>query len=417
MNTPTGKIGEAKVVSLLTALFVFLLILDPGNVILGLKIPAFALLVIACALTFRSIWRYALPICLTVYLILGLTTALNLIFNDYPMDRGMAIYIYQTFLMMFLLLWINRLRFIERLHYPGLVVSGIVLTLWVIMAAFPEIEPVVYAFQEERFPGTLMMSRRTFLGIEMIGVYYNSTATLLLPMSIFLHKLLYNPGHKIRYLIWTMILIAPLLLGGTRAGMLAGMGCVVVLVLIKLWEKRSGKIIALIGAVAGIFIGAALVLMLLGETTETSNEAKSGLLDSFTTLVNEHPQVLLFGQGAGATFETEAHGSQTAIMEWSYLELIRWFGIPFMLVIVAIYVLPLFSIYKNRRELPWAVPIMTAYLFYLMVAGTNPLLLGSNGILVMLTVYSYAFNHAYRQPPGTKYPAGHRAVQGAIAGQ
>ena len=77
----------------------------------------------------------------------------------------------------------------------------------------------------------------------------------------------------------------------------------------------------------------------------------------------------------------------TYTTEWTYMELLRNYGI-FSLLIFAVMVYPLTQLYKLRRDRRVAA-MMFAYIFYLLIAGTNPLLISSTGMLVLLTIYSY----------------------------
>jgi O-antigen ligase len=81
--------------------------------------------------------------------------------------------------------------------------------------------------------------------------------------------------------------------------------------------------------------------------------------------------------------------------EWSYFEMIRMFGLIGATVIIVLFVFPLYIIYKKRKVLENAIPIFLGYFIYLIVGGTNPLLIGSSGMLVLLVSYSYAYNSHY----------------------
>ena len=57
-----------------------------------------------------------------------------------------------------------------------------------------------------------------------------------------------------------------------------------------------------------------------------------------------------------------------------------------------IYLYPVSVIWKNRLRLKYAYSIIGGYILYLLIAGTNPLLVNSTGMLALLVVYSYAYN-------------------------
>ena len=88
-----------------------------------------------------------------------------------------------------------------------------------------------------------------------------------------------------------------------------------------------------------------------------------------------------------AAFYSSGFLRVTNLTEWTYLELIRYFGI-LALVIIYIFYRPLVNLWKNFQN-NLSYTLFWAYLAYLLIAGTNPLLLSSTGMVVLLIVYSY----------------------------
>jgi hypothetical protein len=138
-----------------------------------------------------------------------------------------------------------------------------------------------------------------------------------------------------------------------------------------------------------------LIFSLIAEKSEASNKIKFANLDSYSELLIKHPTILLSGQGAGSIFYSKGRHSMVVQTEWSYLEILRMFGIIGAAVIVVLFFYPLYLIYKKRKLLELWVPAFLGYVLYLFVGGTNPLLLGSTGMLIMLSAYSYALNPSY----------------------
>jgi hypothetical protein len=136
---------------------------------------------------------------------------------------------------------------------------------------------------------------------------------------------------------------------------------------------------------------------LLNDKKESSLQIKSGHLISYKKLIVEHPLILILGAGAGSKFYSEGFKENVAQTEWSYAEIIRWFGVFGGGIIISIYLFPLYILYKKRKTLPYSFPVRIGYSFYLLIAGTNPLLLGSNGLLALLIIYNYVFNPKYEQ--------------------
>lgn len=378
------------------ALFVFVLIVDPADVLFRLKIPLFGLLFLLCLIVYPRIYKPFLLINISIYLILLLTSILGLVLV-YDTDDKTVIFFYKTFLMMLLLPWISHLEFLRKLTLPMIIVSFIVIFIYAVMQMFPQLEMVIYAFANGPYEGTIMMGRRSFIGIDFISVYYTSLPLFVLPMGVYWYRFLNDESKKLRnFLIWGTLFIV-IMMGATRAAMLAAIGIVCLLILSNMWTNKYGKRFAILLGIGGFILGIMVLNALLSDVTEGSNAAKQSLFYSFVHLINEHPLILICGQGVGATFDTGSVRGIAAISEWTYLELIRWFGIPLACVVILIYVYPLFVIYKKRKVLQYQQPLMIAYIFYLMIAATNPYLFGSNGILALLVMYSYAFNPIYRK--------------------
>ena len=128
--------------------------------------------------------------------------------------------------------------------------------------------------------------------------------------------------------------------------------------------------------------------MLLMEEDEPSNLVKYAHLASYKELFNENPLYLLLGQGPATEFYSIGFRKMTLKTEWTYLELLRNYG---MLCLPILYVIlrPLFELIKLSFKYDSALTIAAAYIIYLVIAGTNPLLLSSTGMLVILSAYSF----------------------------
>ena len=50
---------------------------------------------------------------------------------------------------------------------------------------------------------------------------------------------------------------------------------------------------------------------------------------------------------------------------------------------------PIFTLIKLALRHDSALAILVTYIIYLVIAGTNPLLFSSTGMLIILSVYSY----------------------------
>jgi hypothetical protein len=369
--------------------------IDPPNALLGLKNIVFGLLLLTCLCAYRTAWRHARGIIAIAYLVISISILIGHV-QGFSFDIQMVKSIYKTYVILFLLLWINKLSLLEKMFFPALLIACTIIAVYCLITFYPSLEHPLYLFFWEKY-SLMGISRRTFMGISVLGIYYTSVALLVMPLALCLHKALFEKGKKLKYYCLSIIFFIALLGAGTRACMFSATFLAFLIIVVRVYKSKAGKLAALIMiCVAAIFFCNA-VRQLLNEREEISLKARSGHLRSYKKLVGEHPLILILGEGAGSKFYSEGFRKETAQTEWSYAELIRWFGLFGAGIFVLIYVCPLYIFYRKRKILPYSLPVRIGYSFYLLIAGTNPLLLGSNGLLMLLIMYSYAFNPKYEQ--------------------
>lgn len=392
-----GAIKMNTIVNVLSALFVFSLMVDPGDVILRLKLPLFALLLVACVVAYPRIDLKLLRTDFIFYSILILSTLAGL-FAAYKTDYSMTVQLYKTFIMIWLLPWCRHLRLLEYLLLPGCVIGLVVVAIYIAVSVVPGTEIAVSSFFTNVFPGTIFLSRRTFLGINIIAVYYTSIPVLLLFIPVMQKTIFVLRNASFGYKAAFVLILIALVMGGTRALIGSALGIVFSLWVIGIGKKKGGKPFALLIGFIVLAAGVALLYLLLNDKGEQSLETKSVLAQAFYRHIDDHPGTLVWGNGVGAVFDSlGVRGDDATLSELSYFELIRWFGIPLTLVFMVIYIYPVFLIYKKRNRLLYGNGIIIGYVFYLLLAGTNPYLIGSNGLLALLIMYSYANNPLYER--------------------
>lgn len=385
-----------SVIEWMTALFVFFLMIDPGDVIFRLKLPLFILLLGVCMITYPKINYGLLKTNVLFYGILILTS-LTGFFMSYKTDNQMQMQLYKTFVMILLLPWCKHLKVLKTLFFPAVIIGLVVISIYFTIQIFPVLELPIYTFTQI-YSGTIFLSHRTFLGIDIFSVYYTSLPVLLLLLPVILQRIYSSPQNAFRYKVLFVIVFLALLIGGTRALMLSGISIVFIMWLMKIWQKKYGKIV--VGVVGMMVLAAAMLLLyfILNDTGEESLEVKSVLAEAFFRHIEKRPETLLWGNGVGAVFDSlGVRGENAALSELLYLELIRWFGVPLTIVFLMVYIYPVFLIYRKKDKLKYGISLITGYIFYLFLAGTNPYLIGSNGLLALLIMYSYAYNPYYEQ--------------------
>lgn len=388
------RINKQQIVEIALSLFVFVLLVDPADVILGVKIPLFAFVLLSILLVGYKGTKQTIFLPIISYLVIGITSVVGVLYQ-YNTDYDFLLFFALGFLMLFLLYWAKDIRVIEKCVFPGVTIAIIVSLIYnyFYLSGISDTS-IVYDIINKQYKGTLMISARQFLGVEVATVYYSSAPVLLIIFGYYYHKLL-NELNR-RNIIIVLALAMPLLIGGTRMLFLSLLGIIYSISIFKLWNskyRRTSILFSLLGVFSLVFI----VILFLSDKGESSLDNKTVLFNAFINHISIHPETLLFGNGVGATFDSLGVRGISAIQsEWTYLEFIRWFGLPLGMCFLSIYIYPIYLIIKRRKELFGSGAILISYLFYLVLAGTNPYLYSSNGMLSLLIMYSYALNPHYR---------------------
>mgnify|MGYP006170172931 FL=1 len=123
---------------------------------------------------------------------------------------------------------------------------------------------------------------------------------------------------------------------------------------------------------------------------EASNKMKLGFITDYINFWSENTLAFVIGQGlGGGIYTTERNLVYT--LEPTYFEIIRMFGLIGGLFIALFMLAPLilFHLSKNTKTYEKNSYFLLGYIIYIfLIIPTNPLLLSSTGIMVMLIAYS-----------------------------
>lgn len=374
------KIGNG-----LYMILVFLFVADPTNTVFGLKNIVFAILFIYSLVFIKPDWsqiRYFL-ICVfavTISLILAVVQSNNINLAELKV-------VYTAFVPLLLLLWSDRYDVVRISYFPIALFALIVLVLFWSIFFFPMTEGPIYLFMWDH-ENTIMMSNRYILGQRFFCMYPKSAVAMIPILGYSLYNTITKERRTLLNILATVFLIHLFLISGTRSSVLFSMLLVFAILFVYCRNGRYARYIAY--PLTAIFIMAFVVLLvaLLMETDESSNMIKYAHLESYKKLFEENPLYLLLGQGPATDFYSEGFNYYSLRTEWTYLELIRNYGVMSLLIY---YVLlrPFFSLAKYVNKDESVIVFILSYIIYLIVAGTNPLLFSSTGMLVVITMYSY----------------------------
>lgn len=373
--------------SFLCFLTIFTGIIDPANKLLGLKTISFVLFVV-CSIPFASYKKtYVILFFLVMYFF---STALQIIIPTTTVDLNYQIFTLKSFVYLIFLLSMGEnsyIRVFKYFYYTVLVLAFAIMSIWLIIIIFPELELPLYAFLHNI---DCSISHRSFLGIEFIGVNYGVGILTIITLSYSQYKIIMGCSKK--YYFHSLLFTMCLFISCTRANMLAAILILGISFIIFEYKKKNILGVIFIFTI-GLFAFLLLLFALLSEKSESSMAVKSLHLVSYNELFSTNPiRYLLIGDGPGALFYSKGFGKIVPQTEWTYLDLIRNYGLINAIIIICIFLLPLLKI-RNKYSSCFFSMIGFGYIVFLVVSGTNPYLINSVGFTALAVIVYISNNN------------------------
>jgi hypothetical protein len=369
------------------------LLIDPGDKIFYLKMPLFATLMLFWVLrlfAFGVVGRLNEVIAILVIgvIIPGLWVLLSLCTKPSPKIEELLAYP-KAFLFLPLLLLVRNEKF--ALVDLTAKLSSVVAVLTIIAVMVSRLNPAAFAavllFSISHGIGMISENRDQF-GIGVGQFYYATSSLMLFGIAYYMQHAI-SAGRRRRDFLMIGLFAVSLVFSGSRGNVLAAVFIGATLVLVRMRKK-----IGMIGAVllTGVILLPAAGILSAGffSPSETSNHVKLGHYQSYMEEFSAHPEYLLFGQGEGTRFYSRGFQDFTFVTELSYLELIRQFGIPLTALLVTFLLSPLLLLIRHQSFEAQGGYVTVGYAAYLLVSATNPLLVSSTGMLVVVMVWARA---------------------------
>ncbi len=373
-----------KIGNVLFFFLILVIMLDPTNTILHAKDFTFITLVTFCIIAFKPDWSklpyILMPLCAVAipYIFTAMKTQI--------VDDNEVLAVFKSISPLVLLLWIREFNLMNLAKFPVIICCLITDILFVSIMLIPEIETPIYLFFTNK-DDTIIMAHRWFLGVLFYCMYIKSCVSFILIFTYYIYNNLNKATRNLKGLVYLIIILFTFCISGTRSTMLTPifLFCIIAYLLFKDAPKAKHLIYPIIVIIGITFI--IILIALATDTSEASNVVKYGHISSYLQLFEEHPGYLLIGEGPGTSFYSEGFNNIVLKTEWTYLELLRCYGL-FSIIIVGVFCKPLFTIWKYRKD-KFTLSVFWAYLAYLLIAGTNPLLISSTGMIMLLMTYSY----------------------------
>jgi hypothetical protein len=221
------------------------------------------------------------------------------------------------------------------------------------------------------------------IGIMGKSTYFSFYYKVFLKSSPLLVILLFYYLEKTKYLLASLVYFA-LFLSGTRANVLIPFFMILIYFLFFSKKTHIKLVISVIStSVFLIFISDIFQLLneILFTTSVVSNRVRIGHITSILMLINQTPLILISGSGMGSQFYSIGINAYTTSIEWAYIDLWRQMGFLFFVVFLYFLVVPFFKFARNEKYKK------IAFLTYLLIAGTNPLLFSSTAYIMYIYMY------------------------------
>lgn len=365
-------------------LFIAVVMIDPTNTLFHAKELTFALLMFFSVVRFKPDLSYIPHILIiAAALLLGYLSAEM---QGNAMDNEMLAGTFKNIAPLALLPYIRNYDFVRRSLFPTLLTTTLLLVLFGFTLQSPVYEKAIFYFVKAH-DNFIMMTHRHILGFTFFGMYYKTLICMAFSAFLLYYRMLHGIGHRWLNILLALIVTSAFLVSGTRASMLLPFSLLGIAIVNTVSQGRRAKyfVYPLLGLIGFAFLF--LIFLLVTEQGEASNAIKFGHLPSYWQLFNDHPEYLFIGQGPATSFYTEGFHEMTLQTEWTYLELLRNYGL-LSLPILGVFAYPLVRLFRHRSD-PFTQGVFFTYVVYLLIAGTNPLLLSSTGMLMILSAYSY----------------------------
>lgn len=388
LKVPIKKPILQNIGNALFYLLIFVIMLDPTNTILHKKDIVFIVVVAYNIFFFKPDWS-KLPIILAMFCAVAVPWVLSVILGVKIEDED-VLAVFKSISPIILLLWCYKYDLVALSKGPVILCSFSVVVLYLVIFFFPEIESIIYAFFIDK-EEPVLMSRRTILGVEIFGMYLKSIVSFLFVLTYYLYSTSCKGQRNFRKVLYLIIILFAFFVSGTRSTMIAPLFIFIIVGYKSFSKMKNAKYILYpLIVVLGVIFVLGLYFMAF-EKNEDSNVVKYAHIASYIQLFGEHPWYLLTGEGPGSCFYSEGFDKVVKTTEWTYLELVRYFGV-FSLIIIWVFYKPLISLWTYSKNDPFVRCMFWAYFAYLLIAGTNPLMLSSTGMIMLLMAYSFSCN-------------------------
>ena len=373
-----------KIGNFLFFVLLLVLMLDPGGSILHMKDKVFIVFLLYNVLFFKPDFRMLIPI-LGVFFVLSFGFIVAIL-QESPIDYDFLLGTFKGLAPLFLLLWVHHYDVLKISRAPAILTCVVILVIYGFVVSNPLIERGLFYYSKEHNE-MVMLTTRNLLGVKVFGMYYRSIVSIIPVLYLVLYHTYEEHRHRFFQVLISLVLIATFFISGTRAMMLTPLFILGVVAYRSVAASRRSKYFLYPALALLLMAFFWLIFLLATQEGDKSNAIKYGHLESYADLFNSHIEYFLWGQGTATTFYSEGFQRIVPLTEWIYIDLLRNYGL-FSLIVLAVYFYPLFFFFRQRND-HFTKGLAVTYLGFLLIAGTNPFLLNSQGMCVLWMMYAH----------------------------
>jgi hypothetical protein len=223
--------------------------------------------------------------------------------------------------------------------------------------------------------GNFMMAyNRNFLGFVINGLYLKAGSLIIFS---FIYNLYQYKGPFKSF--FSVILFLSLMVAGSRTPMLVQ----TMILLVYLYDKNVlGKFLTRVCALALMGMLVMVTYLLATQKNEESNEVKYDNFESYVEDIDDKGHSI-WGAGLGSVFYAKGRYMKLSYTELSYMDILRIYGLPVGFCFIFLFFAPCFWLWKYFPRSLFLKRYCLGYVLFLILSGTNPLLLGSIGLTAL----------------------------------
>ncbi|PRO65836.1 O-antigen ligase family protein [Alkalicoccus urumqiensis] len=374
MNT---SIKKSSINEFLISVFVIISVIFPGDIFSIKKI----LFLIICFFNFKLIFNSLFKKGNNLFSFFGFIFPTFLILYSFLLTGDLLTSFARSFAP-YLFLMIFIIKYYE-INYEKILIKSIyiILLITLLLVSF-DLSNIININQSGLLRSIMYDYRIGIMGKSEEYPFYYKVFMYTSPLLVFL---MFKKFSEHKYIGMILVLVA-LVLSGTRANVIFPIFFLVFYYVFLVGDRSKLIKYGL------VFLSILLMLVFYSSIVdsfydafilrgETSDTIRRGHIDGIRELIQNNPFIIIFGSGMGSSFFSYGRDSFVSSIEWSYIDMWRQMGFVLFSLFMTFLLVPLF--YNNKSGSYKKI----AYVTYLFIAATNPLLFSSTGYLAYLYIY------------------------------